>query len=87
MFQSTKPKHLRTDASLDTRYSRALSTQLPRVIAERAIHHGQVMGGFWLEPINFLVDILHHAHWLRIGDTKGVLPQRGFKQIERKIIT
>ena len=34
---------LRTDVSRDTRCSRALNTQLPLVIAERAIHH--VMGG------------------------------------------
>ena len=50
MFQSKKPNssrgvrharkfRLRTDASRDTRCSRALNTQLPRVIAERAIHH------------------------------------------------
>ena len=36
---------LRTDASHDTRSSRALNTQLPRVIAERAIHHVIVMDG------------------------------------------
>ena len=56
MFQSKKPKSsrgirhalkfcLRTDASRDMRSSRALNTQLPRVIAERAIHHGVVMSG------------------------------------------
>ena len=56
MFQSKKPKSscgvrhvrkfcLRTDASRDTQSSRALNTQLPRVIAERAIHHGVVMDG------------------------------------------
>ena len=36
---------LRIDASHDTRCSRALNTQLPRVIAERAIHLGPLMGG------------------------------------------
>ena len=36
---------LRTDASRDTRCSHALDSQLPRVIAERAIHHGLVMNG------------------------------------------
>ena len=52
MFKSKTPKSsrdvrhahkfiLRTDASRDTR----LNTQLPRVIAERAIHHGLVMDG------------------------------------------
>ena len=52
MFQSKKPNssrgvrharkfRLRTDASRNTRCSRALNTQLPRVIAERAIHHVQ----------------------------------------------
>ena len=51
MFQSKKPKsslgvrharkfRLRTDASRDMRPLRALNTQLPRVIAKRAIHHG-----------------------------------------------
>ena len=50
MFQSKKPNssrgvrharkfRLRTDASRDTRCSRTLNTQLPRVIAERAIYH------------------------------------------------
>ena len=56
MFQSKKPKssrgihhvcefHLHTDVSRDTQCSRALSTQLPRVSAERAIHHNLWMGG------------------------------------------
>ena len=57
MFQSKKPNssrgvrhahkfRLRTDASRDdTRCSCALNTQLPRVIAERAIHHVIVMDG------------------------------------------
>ena len=56
MFQSKKPKssrgvrharkfRLRTDALRDTRSARVLDTQLPRVIAERAIHHGVVMDG------------------------------------------
>ena len=55
MFQSKKPysshgaRHarkfrLRTDASRDTRGSRAY-LWLPRVIAERAIHHVIVMDG------------------------------------------
>ena len=56
MFQSKKPNssrgvrhvrkfRLRADASRDTQCSRALNTQLPRVIAERAIHHVIVMDG------------------------------------------
>ena len=47
MFQSKKPRkfHLHTDASRDARCSRALNTQLPRVIAERAINQGLVMDG------------------------------------------
>ena len=56
MFQSKKPNssrgvrherkfYLRTDASRDTRCSRALNTQLPRVKVERAIHHVIVMDG------------------------------------------
>ena len=56
MFQSKKPNssrgvrherkfRLRTDASRDTRFLRALDTQLPRVVAERAIHHGLLMDG------------------------------------------
>ena len=56
MFQSKKPNssrdvrharkfRLRTDASRDTRCIRALNTQLPRVIAERTIHHVIVMDG------------------------------------------
>ena len=56
MFQSKKPKslrsvrhastfRLRTDASRDTRCSRAFNTQLPPVIAKRAIHYGPVMDG------------------------------------------
>ena len=60
MFQSKKPKslrgvhhalkfHLRTDASRNTWCSRALNTQLPRIIAKRAILYGPVMDGqsFW----------------------------------------
>ena len=56
MFQSKKPNssrggrharkfRLRTDALRDRRCSRALNTQLSRVIAERAIHHVIVMDG------------------------------------------
>ena len=56
MFQSKKPNssrgvrharklRLRIDASRNTRCSRALITQLPRVITERAIHHVIVMDG------------------------------------------
>ena len=56
MFQSKKPNssrgvrharkfRLRTDALRDTRCSRALNTHLPRVIAERAIHHIIAMDG------------------------------------------
>ena len=76
MFQSKKPKsscgtrharkfHLHTDASHDMRCSCALNMQLPRVIGERAIHHGLVMDGwteFWPEAMKFLVDMLNHAH-------------------------
>ena len=57
MFQSKKPNssrgvrharkfRLRTDSSRDTRCSRALNTQLPRVNAERAIDHVIVMDGW-----------------------------------------
>ena len=56
MFQSKKPNsssgirqarkfRLHTDASRDTRCSRVLNMQLPREIAERAIHHVIVMDG------------------------------------------
>ena len=68
MFQSKKPNssrgvrharkfRLRTDASRDTRYSRTLNTQLPRVIAERAIYHVIVMDGrsFGQSQWNFLL--------------------------------
>ena len=55
---------LRTDASRDTRCLRALNTQLPRVIAERAIHLSSSNGWaeFWPEPMKFLADIIKHAH-------------------------
>ena len=54
MFESKKPKssrgvrhaskfRLRTNASRKTQCSRALNTQLPRVIAERDNHYGLVM--------------------------------------------
>ena len=39
----TRKFRLRTDALRDTQSSRALNTQPPRVIAERAIHHVVVM--------------------------------------------
>ena len=68
MFQSQKQNsvrgirhahkfHLRKDASRDTRCSRALNTQLPRVIAERAIHHGLVINKWSFGPNqwNFLL--------------------------------
>ena len=68
MFQSKKPnssrgvRHSRkfrlcTDASRDTPCSRALNTQLPRVIAERAIHLVIVMDGqsFGQSQWNFLL--------------------------------
>ena len=47
---------LRTDASRGKRCSRTLNTQLPRVIAERPIHHGLVMDGqsFDQKQWNFL---------------------------------
>ena len=56
MFQSKKPDslgsvrhtrkfHLRTDVSRDTLCSHALNMHLPRVFAERAIHHVIVMDG------------------------------------------
>ena len=70
MFQSKKQilsrggRHarkfrLRTDASRDTRCSRVLNTQLPRVIAERVIHHGLVMDGrsFGQSQLDFLLTI------------------------------
>ena len=76
MFQSKKPNlsrgvrqarkfRLRTDASCYTRCSRVLNTQLPRVIAEHAIHHVIVIfrwAEFWSEPMKLLVDKLNHAH-------------------------
>ena len=48
---------LRTDASRDTWCSRALGTQVPRVIAKRAIHYGPIMDGqsFWQNQWNFLL--------------------------------
>ena len=68
MSQSKKPNssrgvrharkfRLRTDASGDTRCSRALNTQIPRVITERAIHHVIVMDGrsFGQSQWNFLL--------------------------------
>ena len=56
MFHSKKPNssrgirhtrkfRLRTNVSRDTRCSRALNTQLPLVIAERAIQHVIVLDG------------------------------------------
>ena len=56
MFQCKNPKslhdvldvhkfRLRTGVSRDTWFSQVLNTQLPCVIAERAIHHGPVMDG------------------------------------------
>ena len=66
MFQFQKPKssrgirharefRLHIDTSRDTQCSRELSTQLPRVIAERAIHHGLVIDGrsFNQNQLNF----------------------------------
>ena len=68
MFQSKKPNlsrgvrharkfRLRADVSRDTRCSRVLNTHLPRVIAERAIHHVIVMDGrgFGQSQWNFLL--------------------------------
>ena len=68
MFQSKKPNslrgvrharkfRLRTDASRDTWCWRALNMQLPRVIAERALHHVIVMDGrsFGQSQWNFLL--------------------------------
>ena len=58
MFQSKKPKllrgvhhtrneiRLRTDVSRNMRGLHTLNTQLPSVIAERAIHHSVVMDGW-----------------------------------------
>ena len=59
---------LRTDAWRDERCTHALNTQLPRVIAERVIHLSSYNWWleFWPEPMKFLVDMLNHAHWLRI---------------------
>ena len=46
----------RTDASHNTRCSCALNTQLPQVIAERAIHHGNMDGwSFGQSKQNFLL--------------------------------
>ena len=68
MFQFKKPNssrgvrharkfRLRTNASRDTRCSRALNTQPPCVIAERDIHHVIVMDGrsFGQSQWNFLL--------------------------------
>ena len=68
MFQSKKENssrgvrharkfRLRTDTSRDTRCSLVLSTQLPSVIAERAIHHDIVKDGrsFGQSQWNFLL--------------------------------
>ena len=66
MFQSKKPKSsrgvcharkFRADASCDTRCSRALNTQLPREIAERAFYLLSRNGWaeFLPEPMKFLV--------------------------------
>ena len=69
MFQSKKPNsfRLRTDASRDTRCSRPLNTQLPRLIAERAIQYVIAMDGRTLVTANeLLVEKLKHAHWQRI---------------------
>ena len=47
---------------------------LLRVIAKRAIYHSLVMDGrsFLAEPMEFLVDMLNHAYWLRIVGTSAV---------------
>ena len=63
MFQSKKPKssrgirhshkfRLRTDVSCDTQCPCVLNTQLPRVIADRTIHHGLVIDGGVLAKTN-----------------------------------
>ena len=59
---------LRTDASRNMLYTGALNTQLPCVIAERAIHLSSSNGWaeFWPEPIKFLVDMLNYAHNISI---------------------
>ena len=46
----------------------ALNRQLTHVFAECTIHLSSSNGWvkFWPEPMKFLVDILNHAHWLRI---------------------
>ena len=74
MFQSKKPNssrdvrharkfRLHTDASRDTWCSRALNTQLPRVIAARyPPRYSNGWAEFWSEPMEFLVDKLNHAH-------------------------
>ena len=75
MFQSKKPNlsrgvrhtrkfRLRIDASRDTRCSRALNTQLPRVIAERSYppRYSNGWAEFWSEPMKLLVDKLNHTH-------------------------
>ena len=43
------------------------------VIAEPAIHLSSSNGWveFWPEPMKFLVDMLNHAHWLRILNATG----------------
>ena len=59
-FRHAHKFRLGTDASRDTRCSRALNTQLLRVIAERAIQHVRVMDGwsFGQSQWNFLLTSL-----------------------------
>ena len=56
---------LRTDASRDTRCSRALNTQRPRVNAKRASITTYEWAELWPERMKVLVHVLNHAHWLR----------------------
>ena len=79
MFRSKKPKllcgdhHTRrfclcTDASCYMRSAHVLNKHLPHVISEWAIRLLCNNGWeeFWSEPMKFLVDMISHAHWLRI---------------------
>ena len=70
---------LRTDASRDTRCSRALNTQLPprNCWTRYPPRYSNGWAEFWSEPMKLVVDKLNHAHWLRIADVaNSKCPQR-----------
>ena len=69
VYRCIRQFSLRTYASCNTWCSREFNTQLPRVIAERTIHHVIVMDGrsFGQSQWKLLVDKLNHTHWLRMA--------------------